>query len=253
MLVPTLTGRVALVTGGGSGIGRAICQVLARDGADVVVADLNLQSANDTVSMLPGPGSHLALALDVRDKTSVDSVLATIINKYQQPPSLLANNAGISSQGAPHIHMTEEFFMNIVNTNLKGMFLVSQAVCKSLLDHGSPVCGAVVNMGSINSKTGLVNHCHYTASKAGIVALTKSSAAELAKQGIRVNCVLPGAIKTPLNANASPGYLEPQIAATPLGRMGEPEEVAEVVAFLLSEKSSYMVGSCVEVTGGFCM
>ncbi|XP_042228013.1 (3R)-3-hydroxyacyl-CoA dehydrogenase-like isoform X1 [Homarus americanus] len=262
---PSFTGRVALVTGGGSGIGRAICRVLARDGASVVVADVNLQNSQDTVNMLPGPGEHLALLMDVKEKSSVDSGIKAIIDKYQTPPSLLANSAGISSKCA-FTDMDENTFMRVIDVNLKGTFLVSQAMANSLLERGK-VQGAIVNIASYAAVLGLPTHCQYAASKGGVVSLTKTCSSELIKKGIRVNCVLPGAIETPMIAGVPKAVLEAAAAQTPIGRIGQPEEmtkimlkkircsspsseVAEVVAFLLSDKSSYMVGTCVEVNGG---
>ncbi|KAK8729312.1 hypothetical protein OTU49_008758 [Cherax quadricarinatus] len=240
-------GKVALVTGGGSGIGRAVCQVLARDGARVVVADINVQGAQDTHSMLPNPGDHLALSMDVTNKDSVDSAIKAIMEKYQTPPSLLANCAGIM-KSSPICEMEKNDFIDVINVNLTGTFLVSQAVVKSLLKQEGH--GVVVNIASIAGHTGIPNYSHYAASKGGVMALTKSMAGELAKKGVRVNCVLPGAINTPLIKDKSSPEVLAFIALTALGRFGQPEEVAELVAFLLSEKSSFMVGSCVEITGG---
>ncbi|XP_069955781.1 (3R)-3-hydroxyacyl-CoA dehydrogenase isoform X2 [Cherax quadricarinatus] len=173
-------GKVALVTGGGSGIGRAVCQVLARDGARVVVADINVQGAQDTLSMLPNPGDHLALSMDVTNKDSVDSAIKAIMEKYQTPPSLLANCAGIMNS-FPICEMEKNDFTDMINVNLTGTFLVSQAVVKSLLKQEGH--GVVVNIASILGRTGLRNYSHYAASKGGVMALTKSMAGELAKGG----------------------------------------------------------------------
>ncbi|KAG7159002.1 Estradiol 17-beta-dehydrogenase 8-like 2, partial [Homarus americanus] len=136
--------------------------------------------------------------------------------------------------------------------SVKGTFLVSQAVAKSLLKQEDPR-GAVVNIASISGRAGLPYVCHYGASKAGVMALTKTCATELARKGIRVNCVMPGLIETPLHEDIPKRKTQKVVDSTPLGRAGKPEEVAEVVAFLLSDKSSYMVGACVEVTGGYMM
>ncbi|XP_045613423.1 (3R)-3-hydroxyacyl-CoA dehydrogenase [Procambarus clarkii] len=250
MSTPIFAGKVALVTGGGSGIGRAICQVLARDGANVAVADINLQGAQETVSMLPSPGDHLAVTMDVASKASVDSGLKAVTDKYQTPPSLLVNNAGIVKP-SPFLDMEEKAFVDVLDVNLKGTFLVSQAVVKLLLEQPGAAGGAVVNISSVTGQTGFKNYSQYAASKAGVMAFTKSVAGELAKTGVRVNCVLPGVTQTPLLTDITTDYLNEVVAKVALGRMGQPEEVAEVVAFLLSDKSSYMTGSCVEVYGGY--
>ncbi|XP_042887332.1 (3R)-3-hydroxyacyl-CoA dehydrogenase-like, partial [Penaeus japonicus] len=135
----------------------------------------------------------------------------------------------------------------------QGTFLVSQAVCKAMLERNEAKGGAVVNIASITGRTGLANNGQYAASKGGVMAFTKTCAKELAQTGIRVNCLMPGPIRTPLLAFPQEIIDEFVIKRNPLGRCGEPEEVAEMAAFLLSEKSSYFVGSCIEVTGGHDM
>nr|XP_053645629.1 estradiol 17-beta-dehydrogenase 8-like [Cherax quadricarinatus] len=241
-------GKVALVTGGGGGIGRALCQVLVRDGAKVVAADRNFQTAQETVSLLPNPGDHLAVSMDVTSNESIDSAIKAITEKYQTPPSLVANCAGVLEM-APSWELDEKTFANASDVNFKGTFFVSQAVIKLLLKQQAP--GAVVNIASIAGGYGLRDLSHYSGSKGAVMSLTKAMAGELAKKGIRVNCVLPGLIDTPLVRDTP--LADSIIPFTALGRKGQPGEVAEVLAFLLSEKSSYMVGSCVEVTGGYTM
>lgn len=245
------SGKVALVTGGGSGIGRAVCQVLARDGARVSVCDINLKSAEETVESMKNPGDHLALCMDVAKKEQVHDGLRVTQEKMKATPTLLVNCAGIG-RPAPFLEMTEENFMQVINVNLKGTFLVSQAVCKAMLERGEAQGGAVVNIASITGKTGFANNGQYAASKGGVMAFSKTCAKELAKTGIRVNCLMPGPIRTPMLAFPQQ-VIDEFLKRNPLGRMGEPEEVAEMAAFLLSEKSSYLLGSCVEVTGGHDM
>ncbi|XP_037789592.1 estradiol 17-beta-dehydrogenase 8-like [Penaeus monodon] len=242
------SGKVALVTGGGSGIGRAVCQVLARDGARVSVCDINLKSAEETVASMKNPGDHIALCMDVSSKEQVHDGLRVTQEKMKATPTLLVNSAGMV-RPAPFLEMTEERFMQVIDVNLKGTFLVSQAVCKAMLDRDEAKGGAVVNIASITGKSGLPSNSQYAASKGGVMAFTKSCAKELAKTGIRVNCIMPGPIRTPMLAFPQE-IMDKFLQKTLLGRCGEPEEVAEMVAFLLSEKSSYMLGSCIEVTGG---
>ncbi|XP_047495375.1 estradiol 17-beta-dehydrogenase 8-like [Penaeus chinensis] len=249
--VNEFSGKVALVTGGGSGIGRAVCQVLARDGARVSVCDINLKAAQETVESLKNPGDHIALCMDVSNKEQVHDGLRVTQEKMKATPTLLVNCAGMA-RPAPFLEMTEERFMQVINVNLKGTFLVSQAVCNAMLDRNEAKGGAVVNIASVTGKTGLPTNSQYAASKGGVMAFTKSCAKELAKTGIRVNCIMPGPIRTPMLAFPQE-IVDEFLQRNPLGRCGEPEEVAEMVAFLLSEKSSYLLGSCVEVTGGHDM
>jgi len=245
-------GRVALVTGGGSGIGRACCQILAREGARVVVADLNLQSAQHTLSLLPGPQHHLALAVDVRNKSSIEAAISSARDQCGTPPSLLVSSAGVIETDLL-LQVQEDSWMNMMDINLKGTFLVNQAFTKALIDSKTDVQGVIVNIASILAKTGYKDAGVYSATKGGVISLSKSCAAELAKQNIRVNCVLPGLIQTPMSADADVAMVEGYKKITPLGRLGRPEEVAEVIVFLLSDRSSYMVGACVEVSGGYAM
>ncbi|XP_045119701.1 uncharacterized short-chain type dehydrogenase/reductase y4vI-like [Portunus trituberculatus] len=248
------SGQVALVTGGGSGIGRATCLMLARDGARVVVTDINLEAARETLSLMPNHVDHLALEMDVTQQSAVEGVIAVAQERFGEPPSLLVNNAGIARGSLCHL-MEEKDFDIVVNVNLKGTFLVSQAFIRALLkdSEAGKRAGAIVNMSSIDGKSGHEKHCQYSATKGGLVSLTKSCAAELAKKGIRVNCVLPGAIDTRMTAAVDPEMRKRQHERTPIGRTGRPEEVAEVIVFLLSWRSSYMVGACVEITGGLHM
>nr|XP_027231722.1 estradiol 17-beta-dehydrogenase 8-like [Penaeus vannamei] len=242
-------GKIAMVTGGGSGIGRAVCRILARDGARVSVCDANLPSASETVVSLEPPGAHVALRMDVTDKDSVRAALSATQEKLKGTPTLLVNSAGIVQRSC-FLEMAEETFMELVHVNLKGTFLVSQAVCNAMLDRDVAKEGAVVNIASLAGKNGLAMKSGYAATKGAVMAFTKSCAKELAKTGIRVNCVLPGAIRTPMLALSPEDRVKEGLKANPLGRAGEPEEVAEVIAFLLSGKSSYMLGTDVEVTGG---
>ncbi|XP_042241246.1 estradiol 17-beta-dehydrogenase 8-like [Homarus americanus] len=244
-------GRIALVTGGGGGIGRAVCRILARDGARVVATDINSKSVEETVSMLVNPGEHVALSMNVTDKASVESVVKATIDKLQAPPSLVANIAGITQDNFL-LKMEERSFMDVLDVNVKGTFLVTQVVTSALVEHGI-TSGSIVNLSSIMGKTGNIGQCNYGASKAAVQGLTKSSALELARVGVRVNCVLPGFTQTPMVETVPEKVQKKVLKLTPLNRFAQPEEIAEVVAFLLSDKSSFMTGSCVEVTGGLGM
>ncbi|XP_063614290.1 estradiol 17-beta-dehydrogenase 8-like [Penaeus indicus] len=247
----TFAGKVAMVTGGGSGIGRAVCRVLAREGARVVAADVNSDAAQQTVDMLVNPNNHLAVSMNVAEKASVSSAIKASVEKYSAPPSLVANAAGITRDNFL-LQMDENSFMEVLDVNVKGSFLVMQLVAGTLAEHGLRE-GAIVNLSSIVGKTGNLGQCNYAASKAAVNGLTKTAARELAKLGIRVNSVLPGFTKTAMTATVPDKVIEKLLKLIPLHRMAEPEEIAEVVAFLLSDKSSYMTGTCIEVTGGLSM
>ncbi|KAK8381178.1 hypothetical protein O3P69_008209 [Scylla paramamosain] len=246
-----LSGKVALVTGGGNGIGRAVCRLLARDGARVVATDMDGSAAQGTINMLKGPDDHLALKMDVTDKASVESAISSAIDKYKAPPCLITNAAGIIRDSFM-LQMDEKAFMEVLDVNLKGTYLVTQAATMALAEHDVS-SGAIVNISSISGKLGTMGQSNYSASKAGVIAFTKSAAMELASMGVRVNCVLPGFTQTSMVADVPDKVVKLILKMTPLRRMAEPEEIAEVVAFLLSDKSSFMTGASVEVTGGLGM
>ncbi|XP_022094727.1 estradiol 17-beta-dehydrogenase 8-like [Acanthaster planci] len=250
-----LFGRVALVTGGGSGIGRAVCELFAKNGASVVAADINLDSVKTTVgkltaddNRLSGTQSHHAFALDVSDKVAVQSLVKNVSELYQQPASILVNSAGIT-RDKTMMKMEEKNFDKVIDVNLKGTFLVTQAVSKAMIEHRT-TDGSIVNIASIVGKYGNVGQCNYSASKAGVVGFTKTTARELGRYGIRCNVILPGFIKTPMTDAVPIQNLSLIRQFIPLKREGEPSEVAEVCLFLASKRSSYMTGAEVEVTGG---
>ncbi|XP_074469794.1 (3R)-3-hydroxyacyl-CoA dehydrogenase [Sebastes fasciatus] len=246
-----LISRLALVTGGGSGIGRAVCQRLASEGASVVVADLNEESANETLGSLPsglrGQG-HMAAVVDVSSKESVKKLVTSVQTQYFQPPSVCVNAAGIT-QDDFLLNMSEDQFDKVIQVNLKGSFLVIQAVSQALVACGAPK-GSIVTVGSIVGKVGNIGQANYAASKAGVEGLTRSAAKELSRFGIRCNCVLPGFISTPMTDKVPEKVISKMTSLVPLGRMGEPAEVADVCAFLASDDSRYITGASVEVTGG---
>ncbi|XP_037650678.1 estradiol 17-beta-dehydrogenase 8 isoform X2 [Sebastes umbrosus] len=236
---------------GGSGIGRAVCQRLASEGASVVVADLNEESANETLGSLPsglrGQG-HMAAVVDVSSKESVKKLVTSVQTQYFQPPSVCVNAAGIT-QDDFLLNMSEDQFDKVIQVNLKGSFLVIQAVAQALVACGAPK-GSIVTVGSIVGKVGNIGQANYAASKAGVEGLTRSAAKELSRFGIRCNCVLPGFISTPMTDKVPEKVISKMTSLVPLGRMGEPAEVADVCAFLASDDSRYITGASVEVTGG---
>jgi len=264
-----LAGRLALVTGGGSGIGRAVCQVLARDNARVVVTDLNMEACTATQQSLR-PDEHLSVVTDVSSKESVGSCFQHILEKYKRAPDIIVNSAGITKDGFM-LRMKEEDFDQVIDVNLKGTFLVTQAAASLMKDQQLP--GSIVNIASIVGKTGNIGQANYTASKAGVIGFTKTAAKELGKFGIRVNVILPGFIKTPMT-DVVPDKMKmivqfqiplsarqkeetnwktrlaEKLAGRPLGDFGDPEDIAETAAFLSSNRARYMSGACVDVNGG---
>ncbi|XP_028316550.1 estradiol 17-beta-dehydrogenase 8-like isoform X2 [Gouania willdenowi] len=246
-----LVSRLALVTGGGSGIGRAVCQRLASEGASVVVADIREESANETAESLQSAlrtQVHTAAAVDVACKESVKRLMTRIQTEYFQPPSVCVNAAGIT-QDDFLLHMDEENFDLVVQVNLKGSFLVTQAVAQALVACGASK-GSIVTVGSIVGKVGNIGQVNYSASKAGVEALTRTAAKELSRFGIRCNCVLPGFISTPMTDKVPEKVIDKMKSLVPMGRMGEPAEVADVCAFLASDDSRYVTGASIHVTGG---
>nr|BAD93257.1 KE6 [Oryzias latipes] len=245
-----LISRLTLVTGGGSGIGRAVCQRLASEGASVVVADINQESADETFSSLPDNlrgQVHMATVVDVSLKDSVKKLVTNIQTRYFQPPSVCVNTAGIT-QDEFLLNMEEEQFDRVIQVNLKGSFLVTQAVAQALVACGASK-GSIITVGSIVGKVGNLGQANYAASKAGVEGLTRTAAKELSRFGIRCNCVLPGFITTPMTDKVPEKVISKITTLVPLGRMGEPAEVADACAFLASDDSRYITGTSIEVTG----
>ncbi|XP_068105438.1 (3R)-3-hydroxyacyl-CoA dehydrogenase [Hyperolius riggenbachi] len=249
-----LKSMLALVTGGGSGIGRAVCHRLSREGASVIVVDVNLQSANDTLQSLSRdlPGQqHAAFTADVSQSDSVRTLMEQIQSCFSAPPRVAINSAGITRDDFL-LRLSEESFDSVLSINLKGPFLITQAVARAIVATGQNG-GSIVNIGSIVGKVGNLGQCNYAASKAGIEGLTRTTAKELAKFGIRCNTVLPGFISTPMTDKVPQKVLDKFAGMVPLGRLGQPEDVADVCAFLASDDSRYITGASIEVTGGLHM
>ena len=241
--------RVALVTGAGSGIGRAIADKLARGGERVVVNDLNEESANEVVARIEDSGGRAAAAPgDVSDPGAVERIVATAREAYG-PPELLVNNAGFLQQKR-FADLTVEDFDRMIAVHLRGTFLCTRTVLPEMLSRGS---GIVVNVASQLGQIGGIELCHYSAAKAGIIGLTKSLAREVSAQGVRVNAVAPGPINTELIVGLSEEWQRVKAAELPLGRFGEPAEVAETVAFLVSDGAALYVGQTLGPNSGDVM
>ncbi|CAN7996394.1 unnamed protein product [Ixodes hexagonus] len=245
----TLDGRLALVTGGGGGIGASICLALAEKGARVLVADIDLESAERAARALPGDEKHGALQVDIGDSASVRLMFEHIKKEWAVPVSILVNCAATVAGFASVLDTTEENFDKVVNVNLKGTFLVTQEAVKVMLSGGVQE-GSVVNISSVTARVGMKGLCGYVASKAGVVGLTKAVALDLAGTGIRCNAVLPGYTDTPNAARMTQQQKDDLLAKIPLGRPARPREISDVVVFLCSPESSYMTGADIDVTGG---
>ncbi|ALC48821.1 CG3603 [Drosophila busckii] len=244
-----LAGKVAFVTGAGSGIGRATCRLLARDGAKVIAADRNLQAAQETANQLNGErATAAAVEVDVASLTSVQQAVAAALSIYKQAPSIVVNSAGITRDNYL-LKMPERDYDDVYSVNLKGTFLVTQQLAKAMIEQQLQG-GSIINLSSIVAKMNNVGQANYAATKAGVISLTEVASKELGKFGIRVNCILPGYIDTPMVAVVPDKIKEQVVQKCPLARLGKPEEIAEVIAFLASEKASYVTGAAIEVTGG---
>lgn len=241
--------RLALVIGGGGGIGGCVCQALAKEGCRVILADINLDGAAAIVKSLQGTG-HEALQVDVGQAKSVTSLFESISRFSSKPASILVNCAGIGIDPTPFVDLLEKDFDDVIRVNLKGTFLITQAAARAMT--AANVCdGAIVNIASFAARLCPPGRCAYVVSKAALVALTKVAAKELGSQGIRVNSVLPALTSTPLSASAKmAAEREKTLAAIPLKRACRPDEVANVIVFLCGPGSSFMTGAALEISGG---
>jgi 3-oxoacyl-[acyl-carrier protein] reductase len=241
--------RVALVTGAGSGIGRAIAEKLAKNGERVVVNDLNGATAEEVVARIKESGGEAVAAPgDVSDPEAVQQIMAAAREAYG-PPEILVNNAGFLQQKR-FVDLTVEDFDRMIAVHLRGTFLCTHAVLPDMLSRGQ---GIVINMASQLGQIGGVELCHYSSAKAGIIGLTKSLAREVSAQGVRVNAVAPGPINTELVLGLSEDWRRAKAAELPLGRFGEPHEVAETVAFLASDGATLYVGQTLGPNSGDVM
>jgi 3-oxoacyl-[acyl-carrier protein] reductase len=241
--------RVSLVTGAGSGMGRAIAEKLAREGERVVVNDLEEASAEEVVAGIEESGGEATSAPgDVSDPEDVGRMVERAREAFG-PIEVLVNNAGYGQQ-KPFVELTVEDFDRMIGVHLRGTFLCTSAVLPGMLAAGR---GVIVNVASQLGQIGGVELSHYSAAKAGIIGLTKSLAREVSAQGVRVNAVAPGPINTELVLSLSEEWRRNKAAELPLGRFGEPWEVAETVAFLASEGAALYVGQTLGPNSGDVM
>lgn len=251
-------GQIAFITGAGTGIGRAIAQKFAKLGATVIVTDLKLETAQETVALLENPTGkqiHEAMALDVTNRANVQEIFKKVQEKYGKI-DILMNNAGVSTMQRIE-NMTEKEWDFNFDVNIKGMFFVVQAALPLMKENG----GRIVNTASMAAKKAAPLLAHYTASKFAVVGFTQAAAIEFAPYNITVNCVCPGYVKTSmqdrevvweaeLRGMTPEAVSQEYIDHTPLGRMCYPEDVADVVGFLVSPEAKFMTGEAMNIAGG---
>ena len=244
-----LENKIALVTGAARGIGRAIAVQLAADGADVALCDVKAEWLEETASAVRGLGRRAeCYAMDVADGAAVGAAVARAAADFGRL-DILVNNAGIT-RDTLLIRMSEEDWDAVLDINLKGAFLVTKAAAKLMMKQRA---GAIVNIASVVGIMGNAGQANYTASKAGLIALTKTAAKELGSRNIRVNAVAPGFIRTAMTDQLSEAAKDAMLRLVPLGRPGEPEDVARAVAFLASDNAAYVNGQVLTVCGGMVM
>jgi len=240
-----LAGRIAVITGGAQGLGYAIAQRFIADGARVMLGDLNIGSTLAAAESLGGSDVARARACDVTSGVAVEELVAAAVEEFGCL-DIMVNNAGIT-RDATLRKMSEEQFDEVISVHLKGTWNGTRLAAAVMRERGS---GAIINMSSISGKVGLVGQTNYSAAKAGIIGLTKAAAKELAHLGVRVNAIQPGLIRSAMTEAMPQRIWDAKLAEVPMGRAGEPSEVATVALFLASDLSSYMTGTVLEVTGG---
>ena len=241
-----LENKIALVTGAARGIGQAIALQLANDGADLALCDVKVEWLEETANKVKALGRRVeTYAMNVADGAAVGEAVTQVVADFGRI-DILVNNAGIT-RDTLLIRMSEEDWDDVLNINLKGAFLVTKAVVKFMMKQRS---GAIVNIASVVGIMGNAGQANYTASKAGLIALTKTTAKELGSRNVRVNAVAPGFIRTAMTEKLSEQAKDAMLRLVPLGRPGEPEDVAKAVAFLASDNAAYVNGQTLAVCGG---
>lgn len=250
MLSESLNGRVAVVTGGSRGIGRAIALRLAESGADVALIYAgNQATADETAQQVRELGVRaMAVQCDVSDAQQAAAAIKQVRAELG-PIDILVNNAGITRDGIS-LRMKPDDFRRVIDVNLTGAFLMAQAAMSDFVRRRS---GRIINISSASGLMGNAGQANYSAAKAGMIGLTKTLARELAGRGVTVNAVAPGFVRTEMTAAMNEAALSEGLKSVPMGRMAEPEEIAEAVAFLASDRAAYITGTVLSVNGGLYM
>lgn len=242
-----LTGRVALITGGAGGIGRAVARSFGDAGASIALADINGDASNEAAAELQALGFRAAgYAGDVSDPTDVEAFVASTLNEFGQI-DILVNNAGYMGRAAPLWELTDDDWQDVMNVDLTSVFYVSRAVIKHMRSRGS---GSIVSISSIAGKEGTPQLIPYSVAKAGIIAFTKALGKEVIKEGIRVNCIAPAIVETPLLDQLPKESIDLMLSKAPMGRFGTADEIAAIVHFLVSDASSFITAQCLDASGG---
>ena len=247
----SLKNQKALVTGGGSGIGKGLALALAEMGADVAVADINLPSAEKTAEDLTKFGvASFAIEVDVADASQVQNMVKRVVDRWSRL-DVAINSAGIGIH-IPAEELTEELWDKMLNVNLKGIYLCNTEEAQIMLAQGA---GSIINIASMSGR--IANrpqlHAHYNASKAGVVQYSRSCAAEWANRGVRVNTISPGHMMTPMTAKVPPEWVSTWVSNTPMARVGTPEDLMGAAIYLASAASEYVTGHDLIVDGGYTL
>ncbi len=238
--------KVVIITGAGSGIGREAALLFAKEGAKIVVTDVNEKAGMETVEDIRKNGGEAFFTeLDVTDREQAKQVVRDALERFGKI-DVLINNAGII-QDALVQKMTEEQWDKVININLKGPFNCIQAVADAMIEHGT---GAIITVSSIVGLYGNIGQTNYASAKAGLIGMTKTLAKELGKKGVRVNAVAPGFIITPMTANVPEKYINIMIEKTPMKRLGQPDDVAYALLYLASDEANFVNGAVISVDGG---
>jgi 3-oxoacyl-[acyl-carrier protein] reductase len=244
-----LKNKTALITGAASGIGLATARQFVAEGANVVIADLDPARIEAACAQAAGgPGEVLGLRVDVTERASVDAMVAESLQRFGRIDCLV-NNAGITKD-ARLVKMSEQQFDSVLSVNLKGVFQCTQAVVPSMTEQGG---GVILIASSVVGLYGNFGQTNYAATKAGVIGFTKTWARELGPKGIRTVAVCPGFIATPILDTIPAPVMQKMVEKVPLGRLGQPEEIARVYVFLASDDASYINGAVIEVSGGIMM